>query len=89
MATMTLTLPDPMKDFLEDQAARQGFATVSDYLQSVIREVQGEPADRDRVDALLLEGLDSGPATPMTPEDWDEIRREGDRLIAERRNARS
>ena len=29
-----------------------------------------------RLDALLQEGLDSGPATPMTAEDWSEIRRE-------------
>ena len=40
---------------------------------------------RQRVEALLIEGLESGPATPMTPEDWDEIEREGRRLIAARK----
>ena len=29
-----------------------------------------------RLDALLQEGLDSGPSTPMTAEDWSDIRRE-------------
>lgn len=29
-----------------------------------------------RLDALLQEGLDSGPSTPMTAEDWRDIRRE-------------
>jgi hypothetical protein len=33
-------------------------------------------AARARVEALLLEGLRSGPATPMTPQDWEDIRRE-------------
>ena len=26
------------------------------------------------LDALLQEGLDSGPSTPMTVQDWEEIR---------------
>ena len=38
-----------------------------------------------RVVALLIEGLDSGPSTPMTPDDWDEIEREGRRIIAARK----
>ena len=29
-----------------------------------------------KLDALLQEGLDSGPSTPMTAEDWTDIRRE-------------
>lgn len=29
-----------------------------------------------KLDALLQEGLDSGPSTPMTAEDWSDIRRE-------------
>ena len=29
-----------------------------------------------RLDALLQEGLDSGPSTPMTAEDWSDIRGE-------------
>src|SRR5947209_5792748 len=31
---------------------------------------------RDRVVALLEEGVASGPSRPMTPGDWDELRRE-------------
>jgi len=47
-------------------------------------------AERRRVEALLLEGLDSGPSSPMTADDWDEIEREGKRLIEARKvpNAR-
>lgn len=33
------------------------------------------PQDRERIEELLLEGLDSGPATPMTKRDWDELRK--------------
>ncbi len=33
---------------------------------------------RERIEALLLEGLNSGPAVEMTDEDWDEMGREFD-----------
>ena len=35
-----------------------------------------------RLDALLQEGLDSGPSTPMTAQDWTEIRLEVQHLDA-------
>ena len=31
---------------------------------------------RKRVEELIQEGLDSGPATPMTAKDWEKLRRE-------------
>ncbi len=37
----------------------------------------------EQVDALLLEGLHSGPATPMTDRDWQELRK-----LAGQRSAR-
>jgi hypothetical protein len=44
-----------------------------------IRAEVPEPLDEsaaDELEALLLEGLHSGPATPFTPDDWDDIRRD-------------
>ncbi len=45
-------------------------------MRVLIRGVQERQAERERVDALLLAGLDSGPATPLTPVDWESIRQE-------------
>lgn len=84
MATMNISLPDDMKAFIEAEAARQGFGTISEYMRAVIRETQVKAARRKQVDALLLEGLDSGPATLFTAEDWDSIHR----TLAERHAAR-
>ena len=36
--------------------------------------------NESHLEALLLEGIRSGPATKITVEDWDEIRVEGRRL---------
>jgi antitoxin ParD1/3/4 len=74
MATMNISLPDPMKEFIEAQADREGFGSISEYLRSVIREVQKRQA-KQALEVKLLEGL-QGPTTEMTREDWDSIRRE-------------
>jgi antitoxin ParD1/3/4 len=42
-------------------------------------------ARRARIEAPLIEGLDSGSATRMTSHDWDEIENEGQRIIAARK----
>jgi antitoxin ParD1/3/4 len=85
MATLSFTLPDDMKTFVEEQANRRGFGTVSEFLTAMIAEVQQHQTERQRLDAALLEGLASGPATPLTNEDWEDIRGEGKKLIAERK----
>jgi antitoxin ParD1/3/4 len=81
---MNLSLPDERKAFVEAQAAEEGFGTVSEYLRSVIRDLQKRKA-RQGLEAKLREALLSGPAGPMTREDWEEIEREGlERLARER-----
>jgi antitoxin ParD1/3/4 len=76
MATMNISIPDEMKAFVEEQVAKCGFGTVSEYMRVLISRVQERQAERERVDALLLAGLDSGPASPLTPVDWESIRQE-------------
>jgi antitoxin ParD1/3/4 len=74
MATMNISLPDPMKEFIETQSSKEGFGSVSEYLRSIIREVQKQQAKRE-LEAKLMEGL-QGPSVVMTREDWDSIERE-------------
>lgn len=66
MATMNISLPQSMKDFVEGQVATGQFANVSDYIRDVIRERQ-EAVDRLR--ALIEEGEASG----VSPRSFDEI----------------
>jgi antitoxin ParD1/3/4 len=76
MATRNVSLPDEMKmkAFVEAQAAKEGFGTTSEYLRSVLRDVQKRLAKQD-LEAKLLEGL-QGPRVLMTREEWDSIERE-------------
>ena len=75
MTTMNISLPDEMKAFIENQIAKDGFASASEYLRCLIREAQKRQA-KQALEAKLLEAIESGPATPMSHEDWVALRQE-------------
>jgi antitoxin ParD1/3/4 len=74
METMNIALPDSMKHFVQDRVSEGGYSSVSEYVRDLIRSDQRRKAE-ERIDALLLEGLDSGPPIPVTPEYWEEKKR--------------
>jgi antitoxin ParD1/3/4 len=81
---MNISVPDDMKAFVEAEMAQEGYASASEYLRTLIRDAQKRRAKRE-LEAKLREALESGPATPMTREDWDSIEQEAmDRLARER-----
>lgn len=83
MATMNISLPEEMKAFIEAEMTAEGYASASEYLRALIREAQKRRAKQE-LEAKFREALESGPATPMTREDWDSIEREAlDRLARE------
>lgn len=62
MATMNISLPDQMKTFAEAQAHDGRYSNVSDYIRDLIRRDQARRAALAEVQALIDEGLASGPA---------------------------
>ncbi|MEA5421353.1 type II toxin-antitoxin system ParD family antitoxin [Spirulina sp. CCNP1310] len=70
---MNVSLPDAMRDYIEEQVKTRGYGSVSEYMRDLIRQDQQRKA-QERVETLLLAGLDSGTATPMSDLDWTEIR---------------
>lgn len=52
MATMTISLPDPMKEWIEAQISKGEYASTSDYVRDLVRR------DRSRRDQeLTIEDL--------------------------------
>ena len=58
MTTVTISLPDSLKAFIDTQIATKGYGNVSEYFRSLLREAQAKEQDA-RLEALLLEGLAS------------------------------
>ena len=83
MSTIQVELPESIKQFVEEQATKEGFDGPGQYIQSVLRELQTRKA-KEQLDAALLEGLDS-PAQELRPDDWSDIRREALERVAARK----
>jgi Arc/MetJ-type ribon-helix-helix transcriptional regulator len=71
---MNIVLSDEMQRFVETQAAEEGYASPSDYLNAILKETKRQKAKKNLI-AKLDEALASGPSEPMTREDWDELER--------------
>lgn len=71
MRSLNISLPESMRSFIEDQTQRGGFGTASEYLRSLIRDAQKRQAE-DRLESMLLQGLDSGKPIDVTPDYWRE-----------------
>jgi antitoxin ParD1/3/4 len=81
---MNIAIPKQLKSFVQRQVERRGYASVSEYVRDLIRGDQERQAIAV-LESAILKGLDSGPATPMTKQDWQDIREEVKRRGARRR----
>jgi antitoxin ParD1/3/4 len=74
MTTMNISLPVVMRKFIETQVAEEGYGTVSEYVRKLVREEQKRKT-KEKLETLILEGLNSGEPIEVTPEYWEELRR--------------
>jgi antitoxin ParD1/3/4 len=73
MTSLNISLPQNLKDFVESQAEAGGFSTPSEYIRALIRDDQKRRAE-EKLETLLLEGLNSGEPIEITPEYWERKR---------------
>ena len=65
MATMNVSLPGAMKDWVEQQTRGGRYSNASDYIRDLIRKDQDRAAKIAEMQRLVTEGLESGPAEPF------------------------
>jgi antitoxin ParD1/3/4 len=73
MTSLNISLPSSLKEFVENQVQESGFSTPSEYIRSLLRDDQKRRAE-EKLEALLLEGLNSGEPIEITPEYWEKKR---------------
>lgn len=74
METLTVSLPKPMKSYVQERVAAGEYGNTSEYVRDLIRADQKQRT-KEKLEAMLVEGMESGPATEMTAEDWATLRR--------------
>lgn len=73
MTTLNISLPEAMRAFIDSEVAKGGYSTASEYIRDLIRQAQ-KKAEEQKLEAMLLEGLDSGEAIEVTDEWWEKKR---------------
>ena len=68
MASMNISLPDPMRDYVQNRIESGQYGSVSDYVRDLIRRDQGAMEDEER----WLRDLDASIATSLAEMDAGE-----------------
>jgi antitoxin ParD1/3/4 len=80
MTTVTVSLPESLRAFIDQQLATKGYGNVSEYVRSLLREAQERDAEA-RLEALLVEGLATGGEDiRITREFWRDLKREATQI---------
>src|ERR1039457_5379666 len=74
--TVSISLPETLKTFIDEQLATGGYGNVSEYFRSLLRDAQ-EREEEVRLEALLLEALATGgDDIPLTHAFWKDLKTE-------------
>jgi len=72
---LNVSLPRPLKRYVEEQVREAGYSTPSEYVRGLIREDQKRKAE-ENLEKALLEGLASGPPVEADRRFWERKRRQ-------------
>ena len=82
--SINISLPPLLRKWVRTQVSRNGYKSTDEFLLDVLRREQ-LLENREHVDALLIESLESGESEPLTAKMWDRIRSSGRKLATQRR----
>jgi len=79
MTLMNVSLPQELKRYIDAQT-KSGYSTPSEFVRELIREDR-KRRSRERLEQLLLEGLDSGRPLRADGRFWADLKREAQRRL--------
>ena len=68
MATMNVSLPAPMKKWVEERSVDGRYSNSSDYMRDLIRKDQERTQNIAEIQAIITQGIESGVAKPFNKE---------------------
>ena len=83
MTSMNVSLPEQLRAFVSERAVGR-YGSASEYIRELIREDQ-RCAEQEKLEALLIQGLESGDPIEVSPELWERKRKE----LLDRRSRKS
>jgi antitoxin ParD1/3/4 len=73
MQTMNISLPDPMKEYVEGQVTAGAYSSASEYVRELVRADQKRQA-KEELEQILLSAINSGDPIDVTPEMVEQVR---------------
>jgi antitoxin ParD1/3/4 len=67
---LNVSLPEALEAYVQERVAEGGYSDPSDFVRTLIREHM-QRHGQEQLEALLLEGMDSGEPEPL---DWEAVR---------------
>ncbi len=84
MTTVTISLPESLKTFIDEQLATKGYGNVSEFFRSLLREAK-DREDEARLESLLVEGLATGlDDIALSSQFWKDLKDEAMELAKKR-----
>ncbi len=74
MATMNVSLPDPMKEWVEDQVKTGHYSNASDYVRDLIRRDQEYQDQHEALVKALIAGEKSGASKRTIETIWRDVK---------------
>lgn len=71
---LTISLNEPLKTFVLEQAAAAGYIKPGDYVSALI-DVERRRKAQSELEVLLAQGINSGPSIDADDDYWAETRR--------------
>jgi len=83
MESMNISLPEPLKAFVDSQLSTGRYSSASEYVRELIRTDEKRKAE-EHLESLLLAGL-KGEEAVMSRADWQQIRQDATAQVRAKR----
>lgn len=81
MTSLNISLPEAMREWVDDRVAQGGYGTASEFVRELIRDAQKQESN-ERLAEALLEGDDRPPpGVKITRERWRRLRKRANQHI--------
>jgi antitoxin ParD1/3/4 len=86
--TLNVSLTPHLEAFIHETVTSGRYQSASEVVRTALRLLEEREQERgaklEQLRHEIQKGLDSGPATPMTKHDWEELKRRAQKRAAER-----
>ena len=83
--TMTISLPDDMKAFIEQRIEGGRYSSVSEFIFQLVREDQ-KRAEQENLERMQTEEVESGQPIRANDKYWDDVRKRVQARVAARKS---